>query len=267
MSPLPDYFDLDRYGITPADVARFSLRCEPTDIRENVVITPVWYRDLTAVHGRVVREVSPRVLELDYKGTLLTVIRSDIGAPNTGDVVLALGATGCRRLVFTGSVGGLDPTLQIGQLVLPLESITGDGFSRYLEPETVPGDWLLERAKPDPSLTRRLEETAAEVCARDSIALERGSVFSIDSIVAQFSRIDYLRHELGCIGIEMETAATFHAARLVGIEASALLIVSDVIPVKKSLFSGRTQADGEQAKSVRRNQLAESIFETLLHVS
>jgi purine-nucleoside phosphorylase len=134
-----------------------------------------------------------------------------------------------------------------------------------LKPETVPDDRLLERAKPDTSLTSHLDETAAEVCARDSIALHRGTVFSIDSIVAQFSRIDYMRHELDCIGIEMETAATFHAARLVGIQAAALLMVSDVIPMKKSLFSGRTEADRARRGEVRRNQLSEAIFKALLH--
>jgi nucleoside phosphorylase len=265
MSPLPDYLDLVKYKISPADVVRLFLRCDPEDVRENVVITPVWYRDLTATHGRVVREVSERVLEVDYRGISVTVIRSDIGAPNTGDVVLALGATGCRRLVFTGSVGGLEAALQIGELVLALESITGDGFSRYLNPEIVPGDRLFERAKPDTSLTSQLGETANEVCTRDSIALHRGTVFSIDSIVAQFSRIDYMRHELDCIGIEMETAATFHAARLVGIQAAALLMVSDVIPMKKSLFSGRTKADRARRRAVRRNQLPEAILRTLLH--
>ena len=52
MSPLPDYFDLDKYAISPVDVARLLLRCEPEEIRENVVITPIWYRHLTAIHGR-----------------------------------------------------------------------------------------------------------------------------------------------------------------------------------------------------------------------
>ncbi len=91
MSPLPDYFHLDKYNITPADVVRLGLQCEPEAIRESVVITPVWYRDLTAIHGHVVREISPRALEVEYRGVRVTVIRSDIGAPNTGDVVLALG--------------------------------------------------------------------------------------------------------------------------------------------------------------------------------
>ncbi len=160
-------------------------------------------------------------------------------------------------------MGGLDQTLQIGDLVLAQESITGDGFSRYLQQETVPGDRFLERVRPDDALTQKLSEVAARVGSRDSIALHLGAVYSIDSIVAQFSRIDFIRQELGCIGIEMETAATFHAARLVGIKAAALLIVSDVIPANKSLFSGRTAADQERRRAVRRNQLREAILETL----
>ncbi len=42
MSPLPDYLQLGKYNIAPADVVRLGLQYEPEAIRDRVVITPVW---------------------------------------------------------------------------------------------------------------------------------------------------------------------------------------------------------------------------------
>jgi purine-nucleoside phosphorylase len=67
----------------------------------------------------------------------------------------------------------------------------------------------------------------------------------------------------GCIGIEMETAAVFRAARLVGITAAALLQFSDVIPARKSLFAGRTPLERERRREVRKTVLAQAAVNAL----
>ena len=71
----------------------------------------------------------------------------------------------------------------------------------------------------------------------------------------------------GCIGIEMETAAVFRVARLVGIKAAALLQFSDVIPAQKSLFSGRTPRDQARRREVRSTVLAEAVIAALRSVA
>jgi purine-nucleoside phosphorylase len=65
-----------------------------------------------------------------------------------------------------------------------------------------------------------------------------------------------------CIGIEMETSSVFGAAKLVGIRASALLQISDVIPANKSLFSGRTREDKERRNFIRERTLAKVILDS-----
>ena len=59
----------------------------------------------------------------------------------------------------------------------------------------------------------------------------------------------------------METSATFKAANLVGIKASALLQVSDVLPQKKSFFSGRSEQENDQRKRIRAEVLPKIVLD------
>ena len=61
----------------------------------------------------------------------------------------------------------------------------------------------------------------------------------------------------------METSAVFNCSRLVGIAATALLLVSDVIPTNKSLFSGRTEDERSRYKYVKKSVLSRIILDTL----
>jgi nucleoside phosphorylase len=264
MNRLPEYFRLARYDITPANVVGLVLQCRPDQVRPRVIITPYWGDDLLADLPVSIEVVAAgRVFDVDAGDFQATFVRSGIGAPLTGDTVLALGCTPCRILLFTGSMGGLDPSLEIGDLVLERSAVSGDGWSRNLDAAEVPRDRFLEPAYPDAALTETLREVASRRCADAEIPLHEGAVYSSDTIVAQFPRVEYAARELDCIGVEMETAAVFNASRLVGVAAAALLQISDVIPAKKSLFSGRTPADAERRWRIRRSLLADILAETL----
>ena len=70
------------------------------------------------------------------------------------------------------------------------------------------------------------------------------NVFSIDTIVAQFFHIgEFLSR--GADVLEMETAATFNAAKVFGLQACALFHVSDSTVEKKSLLGGRSKEEHE----------------------
>ncbi len=263
---LPEYFQLSRYNITPQDVVRGWLHCDPGSIQKKVIVTPVWDVQVFASHLESVSEISKGfVYQLEYHGQLISFIRSGIGAPMTGDVILLLGCTPCERLIFTGSIGGLDASMKIGDLMIPDKSLCGDGFSRYLGPDIEAEDCFLKPAEPDSELQMILMKHASEVCKRESIALHSGTVFSIDCVIAQFFRLEYLVKNFGCIGIEMETSAVFKAAKLVDIMAGALLQVSDVIPLNKSLFSGRSKREMERRHLIKRTVLAKAVLDSVIY--
>jgi purine-nucleoside phosphorylase len=265
LNRIPAYFQLDKYNISPEDVVRGTLHCEPNSIQSRVVVMPSWRVEIFAEVATEITEIIPgSVYQLEYQGQLVSLIRAGIGAPQTGDVILALGCTACEVVIFTGSVGGLGNTIRIGDLVVVAKSFCGDGFSRYLDTKVIPGDCFLQSAEPDWGLTERIKNHALETCRNRSVPLHQGAIFSTDNILAQFFRLDYLVAELQCLGIEMETAAVFRAAKLVGIKAGALLQVSDLPQQSKSIYAGRTKLEMEHRKSIRQEVLVQVVLSSVL---
>jgi nucleoside phosphorylase len=261
---IPHYFAHSKYNITPDDITRLILHCESKDIHNRVIITPDWSEDfLGDIADKIVPVAVNHVYEISYKKKRFTLVRSGIGAPLTGDVVLALSCTPCDYLIFTGSFGGLTEELAIGDLMTITESISGDGYSNYLKEGEISPRAFLKPARPDARLNKTLEEHTVAISAEKGIALHKGRIFSSDTIVAQFFHLEQMTEQLDCMGIEMETAAVFNTAALVGIPATALLIVSDVIPGNKSLFSGRTEVDRERYQHIKRSALSKIILDTL----
>ena len=265
---LPSFLALDRYDIRPEDIVRVYLRCTPGDIHQKVIITPTWGARILEEHVDSIVTVSEgpvtAVWDVQHAGQQISVIKSGMTAPFAGDIVLALACTPCETLLFSGSVGGLRSSMTIGDFVIPERSVCGDGFSRYLEPQVIPKDCLFDTVAPDASLTQHLKEVAEEVCQEHAIRLHNGIIFSTDSILAQFFRVDHMVQRLDCIGVEMETSATFKAAMLVGIKAAALLQISDVIPTGKSLFSGRTEGEMRERRRIKESILPKILLNALV---
>jgi purine-nucleoside phosphorylase len=262
---LPEYFELDRYSISADDVVKMVLSCDPSSIHANVLMTPVWnhqtFLDMATLESTVTPEV---VYTLRYRKEPVTLIRSGIGAPQTGEVMLALACTACKRVLFVGSVGGLVSGMRIGDLLVPNGSVSGDGFCKYLAQGSLAAGETLGTALPDPDFHSALKNLADRFCGESKETVLSGRVFSVDSVVAQFHHLDEMAGAWGCIGVEMETAAVFRVASMVGIHAAALLQISDVIPDRKSLFSGRTEDEQQRRRLLRRTLLPRIVFEALM---
>lgn len=247
-----------------SDLLRGSLRCEPEAIHRDVILTPHWKAEIFEPHvDRLTTIVPNQVYELEKRGRLITMIRSGIGAPLTGDTVLALESTKCKKLIFIGSAGGLQPHLMIGDLLIPSQSLSGDGFSRYLQPGLPPGDSFLQPAQPDPGLSAMLLGFAEESIRYAGASVHRGVVFSTDSILRQFALLEQLAQEYHCQAIEMESAAVFAAARMAGIQAASILAISDSPVQGKNLFSGRTPEDMQHYHKIKENILPIIVLNTL----
>jgi purine-nucleoside phosphorylase len=266
-SRLPAFFQLGKYNISPEDVVRCTFGCEPDTIENKVIVTPNWGPDVFADAADAITEIASglrSVWQLSYAGRVLSLIRSGIGAPMAGEAVLALGCTPCKTLIFTGSLAGLHKDIRIGDLFVVERSICGDGFSRYLNSDILPNDSFLQPVIPARDLTEHVKGQAAEICHSRSLPLHQGTVFSTDSVLTEFFRLNHFLEELKCTGLEMETAAVFRSANLLRIEAAALLVVSDTPLQNKSLFSGRTLEDRERVRANRRGVLARAILDSLV---
>ena len=230
-------------------------------INENVILAPWWEPDILPGLGEArLRSVSGDGKLWTIKGDDLemTYIKTGVGAPRVLDRLLALGLTRCKRAVFIGSVGALDAGIGIGDIVVPEYSVCGDGASRYLSPDMA-RDVFGEKAYPDAAMLEKAKAETARLCQKHSVRWHVGRTFSIDTIFAQFAHIGEIVG-MGCNSIEMETAAAFRAAGLMGLPLAALFSVSDNTVTSKSLVSVRTPEEMEYRHFVRRELFPEIIL-------
>jgi purine-nucleoside phosphorylase len=257
---LPESFCLSKYGISESDIVINTIGCSPEAINENVIIAPFWEPDIYKDYvDSIVEIVKDKVFEITYQDKKITYIRSGIGAPQTGETILALGCTKCKQIIFTGSVGGLSEDQEIGHFIVPKYSISGDGYSKYLNGSL----WNHEEFKaayPNKELSSKIMEAATNELYETEIKLSAESIFSTDAIIAQFMYIDQIKEKFGCKGIEMETTAVFTASTILGIRTAALLQISDVCVNKKSLYSGRTEKDQERRKMIRKTKVPKIVL-------
>ena len=150
-------------------------------------------------------------------GDGITMINFGMGSANAATIMDLLGAIMPKAVLFIGKCGGLKAKNKLGDLILPIAAIRGDGTSDdYLPPE-VP-------ALPSFNLQRAVSTTIRNH-GKDYWT---GTVFSTNRRVWEHDEDfkDYLR-VLRCMAIDMETATLFTVGFSNGIPIGALLLVSD----------------------------------------
>lgn len=147
----------------------------------------------------------------------ITMINFGMGSANAATVMDLLSATSPRAVLFLGKCGGLKRKNQLGDLILPIAAIRGEGTSNDYLPAEVP-------ALPAFALQR-----AVSTMIRDlGHDYWTGTVFTTNRRVWEHDEEfkDYLR-KLRCMAIDMETATIFAAGFANSIPSGALLLVSD----------------------------------------
>ncbi len=245
-----------KYGSTENDIVSSCMRgTTPESFYENVVVAPWWEPDGFGWKGDFLTgddQSSIKVWNIPFGDTGITFVKTGIGAPVHMDVILALGLTKCKRIVFVGSVGALDEQIGIGDIMIPEVSICGTGANRFLCESGIADQHCFgEKCYPDPELNALLVQKAENICHENDVRYHSATVFSIDTVLAQFAHIDEIL-ALGVNCIEMETAAAFMAAKIAGLPICALFSVSDNTMKHKSLISGRNREEQEYRHFVRR---------------
>lgn len=239
----------------------------PEQINKNVIIAPWWEPTALPELGQAEylsksQFSAVKVWNIRSKNKDVTYIKTGIGAPVLMDVILALGVTKCEKVIFIGSVGSLDEQIGIGDIVIPEYSICGDGASRYIDSDTLRvSDTFGNKVEPDKEMFNTVCRITDGICKNNDVKYHIGKAFSIDTVFAQYAHIDEIK-EMGCNVIEMETAAAFCAAKIVGLSLVAIFSVSDNTVINKSLISGRTESDMTYRRFVRTSLFPRIIWET-----
>jgi len=219
--------------------------CEVEDIKKDIIISPIWSLSrFTEKAEKVIKHFKGwyRGVSLTYKDKDITVINSCIGAPLTGDCVIALGYTSCENILFSGSAGGINDLYNFGDIVVSDCAVIGEGFSRFHKKEFIK-DCFGEEVYGSKELADVLFNKSKDYGEDIRVNVYKGKIFSTDSILGENKKSFGFMMEKGCDGVEMELSAVFTASKAIGRNAAGLITISD-LPLKyKSLFKGVKEKD------------------------
>ncbi len=147
----------------------------------------------------------------------ITIINFGMGSPMAATIMDLLSAIMPKAVLFLGKCGGLKKKTQIGDMILPIAAIRGEGTSDDYMPPEVPAL---------PSF--RLQRSVSSMIKKHQLDYWTGTVYTTNRRVWEHDEDfkNYLR-EIRAMGIDMETATIFTVAFVNEIPHGALLLVSD----------------------------------------
>jgi len=147
----------------------------------------------------------------------ITIINFGMGSAMAATVMDLLSAVSPKAVLFLGKCGGLKKVTQLGDLILPIAAIRGEGTSDDYMPSEVPAL---------PSF--RLQMAVSASIRKYGQDYFTGTVYTTNRRVWEHDDEfkEYLR-KIRALGIDMETATIFMVGFVNGIPHGALLLVSD----------------------------------------
>ena len=147
----------------------------------------------------------------------ITIINFGMGSANAATIMDLLSVVSPQAVLFLGKCGGLKKVNNLGDFILPIAAIRGEGTSNDYFPPEVP-------ALPAFSLQRAVSSTVRDH-GKDYWT---GTVYTTNRRVWEYDNVfkDYLR-KIRCMAVDMETATLFTVGFANRIPTGALLLVSD----------------------------------------
>lgn len=165
----------------------------------------------------------------------ITMINYGMGSPNAATIMDLLAAIEPKAVLFLGKCGIMKEKNKVGDLILPIAAIRGEGTSNdYLPPEV-------------PALPAFSLQRAVSTNIRDfGLDYWTGTVFSTNRRVWEHDEEfrEYLL-KIRCMAVDMETATIFTVGFANNISTGALLLASD----KPLIESGIKTAESDKRVS------------------
>jgi DeoD family purine-nucleoside phosphorylase len=201
------------------------LRAEPGDYADGCLlpgdplrakyIADTFFEDAVQVNG----ERGMLGFTGTFRGKRVSVQSSGMGCPSAAIVIEELAVLGVKKILRVGTCGGLQPDLDIGDLIVALSATPADATPLHLignEPHAPTADWEL-------------------IHAAVHHAKEQGKKVRVGPIVSSdvFYNPDMNQYQRwsdrGILAVEMEAAMLFTLGALKKVQTGCLLIVSDVV--------------------------------------
>lgn len=147
----------------------------------------------------------------------ITIINFGMGSANAATIMDLLSAIDAKAVLFLGKCGGLKKKNELGDLILPIAAIRGEGTSNDYFPPEVPAlpAFSLQKAISTTIRNHKKDYWTGTIYTTNRRVWEHHDEFK-----------DYLR-KIRVMGIDMETATIFITGFYNQIPTGALLLVSD----------------------------------------
>jgi AMP nucleosidase len=167
----------------------------------------------------------------------ITIINFGMGSPGAATIMDLLSAIHPKAVLFLGKCGGLKKRNKIGDLILPIAALRGEGTSNdYFPPEV-------------PALPSFMLQKAISTTIRDyECDYWTGTVYTTNRRVWEHDEVfkEYLQ-KVRAYAIDMETATIFTVGFYNKISTGALLLVSDSPMVPEGV---KTEASDKKVTSL-----------------
>jgi len=153
-----------------------------------------------------------------FRGRPVSVQATGMGCPSAAIVIEELAQLGVKRMVRIGTCGGLQPDLELGDLIIAVSAVAADATAQHLvaDPHAATADWHLVHA-------------AVHAAKEQGKPVRVGPIVSSDLFYnpdgGQYARWS----DRGILAVEMEAAVLFTLGPLRKVKAGCLLTVSDVV--------------------------------------
>lgn len=147
----------------------------------------------------------------------ITIINFGMGSPNAAIIMDLLSAIHPKACLFLGKCGGIDKKNQLGDLILPIAAIRGEGTSNDYLPSEVPAlpAFMLQRAVSSTIRDHGRDYWTGTIYTTNRRIWEHDTKFK-----------EYLL-KTRAMAVDMETATLFSVGFANHIPTGALLLVSD----------------------------------------
>lgn len=162
----------------------------------------------------------------------ISIIKFGMGSANAATIMDLLSAAQPKSVLFLGKCGGLKKKNQIGDYILPLAAIRGEGTSNDYFPPEVPAmpAFMVQRAVSSIIMRRSRDYWSGTVYTTNRRVWEHDEEFK-----------DYLR-KIRVMGIDMETATIFSVGFANKISTGALLLISDQPMIAEGVKTEKSDA-------------------------
>lgn len=154
----------------------------------------------------------------EYNGKMVTVMASGMGMPSMGIYSYELFKFyNVDTIIRVGTCGAYTEQLKLYDTILVRDAYSGSSYAYHqngFEGHIISGD-------------ESVNASVIEAAKRFDIDLKVGTIHSSDVFYKENDNFKELNEKYNCLGVEMESFALFHNAKVLGKKAACLLTVSD----------------------------------------